>query len=379
MSITLKEHLKGHREVGRVATLLCAAVLAGIIERIVIAGGHAAAGALLEYAFIALVALAFYQLYRAKKIAKQEYGAAAPEQLNLEGIKRNRLFWFAAIGLVAMYFILPTFLNGEGVDQRLDASQGFDELNYHASLNKAMSHMRKDQIEAYNWAVSDLQLRTFVGRYGKSPTPREVVTGEANAYIKANQEKIVELGKKLAGMRAEVQANADKRTEALRLLKTLVPTVTYMGYSLDTIKKREEKASCVDIVCSKQGNDVYPPHIWYTIENKNNLKLNSLPCTISYHAKGSELTYTQEKECLKDVSQLNNGEYIVQLNPAGNEDFLEGAGTVTFHYEKATITDPSNNWRELNAMPDELPEVQQLAEAKQKIEMAASAKKATNS
>jgi hypothetical protein len=373
MTITLKEYLKGHRKVAHAAKLLCASVIALIAARFLKSEDHAALGEFFEYVFILLVALSFYQFYRAKKIARKEYMTAPPESLDVDGLKSVRRINFAAIGLIVVYFIMPVVLNGDGVDQKLDAGQGFDEVNYHASLSKAMAKMSKEQVEAYNWAVSDVDVRNFVARYGKSPTPRDVVIGEADAYIKSNKDKIVQLDKKLAGMTAEVQENDEKRAEALRLLKTVVPNVTYVGYSDESVKKRKE--SCTDIVCSKQGNDVYPPHIWYTIDNKNNLKLKSLPCTISYRANGSNLTYTKETDCLKDVTQANNGEYYILLHPDGKEDFSNGVATISFDYEKAAIPDPASNWRELNAMPDKLPELQQLEAAKRAIEVAESAKR----
>ncbi|HDR9482908.1 TPA: hypothetical protein QDC20_006357 [Burkholderia aenigmatica] len=375
MSVTLKEYVGSHRDAERGVMFLCAGVGALIAERVLKSLNYPGLGEACGYAFILLTLFAFYLLLRTMRIAKKEYQAAAPECVDLSRVKRIRYLWIAVGGLFVVHFVLFKTLGGEGVDRKLDASNGFDEVNYHASLTKAMSEMTAEQVEAYNWAVSDLDVRTFVGRYGKSPTARDVVLGEANRYIRLNEDKIDRLKEKLATMEPEIKDNKERRAEALRLLKTVVPRITYVGYSIKTEERRKNRDSCTDIVCSNQGNDVYPPAIWYTIDNQSDLKLVSLPCTIEYHAKGKQTTYTEKKECLKNL-EPTNGEYGVTLNPGGNDNFSEGVATIAFNYEQATMPDPSSKWSELSAMPAKLPELEQLDSARSAIEKAESVKSA---
>jgi len=93
--------------------------------------------------------------------------------------------------------LLMTFvLTGcdRGVDVKLS---GLNETAYRASLNRAWQDMTGDQQRAYNWAVSDLSLKSLAAKYPEM-TPRKVIEREADEYIARQTKKIPELKAELA-------------------------------------------------------------------------------------------------------------------------------------------------------------------------------------
>ncbi len=124
-------------------------------------------------------------------------------KLNVSGVELRAfrlLIFFAGALLLAGC--------GKGIDARLSVN---DERSYRESLNKAWEVMTDEQKNAFNWAVSNLSLDEFFRRYPKS-TPRDVISSEADAYIKLKTEA-------LAKVTAEYARDAAKLAEQERVTK----------------------------------------------------------------------------------------------------------------------------------------------------------------
>ena len=97
-------------------------------------------------------------------------------------------------GVVACLVLSLSACKKEGLDQILSTE---NERPYRESLNQAWAKMTPEQQEAYNWAVSDINLDQFFVRYPKA-TPRQVITQEADSYIALQSQKLAAATAELA-------------------------------------------------------------------------------------------------------------------------------------------------------------------------------------
>ena len=77
-----------------------------------------------------------------------------------------------------------------GLDSHLNTSEGKEK--YHASLNAAAKDFSQEELDAFNWAVSDLSLENLNARY-PGAAPRQVIRGEVALVLAELPAKIVTL------------------------------------------------------------------------------------------------------------------------------------------------------------------------------------------
>lgn len=376
MSTTLKEYRKNHPKVKIATYVLYGAAAIFILSAALSYRGEAQLATYAENIGLALAAGAFVALWWARKAADAEYKQIPQEDKDKTENKSatEPSYWkLVVLGIALVAWKASSFIDGEGINHKLDVTQGYDEMHYRVSLTKATEKMTPDQISAFNWAVTNLDAPTLISRYGKSPTVREVVVGQANLAIETESKRIKSLEEKLLGMKRETEENEGKRQEALALLKTLVPKSLVVDYSLAVNNARKKNEGCKDIVCSSQDNEAYPPTLWYVLDNPRNLKLTSLPCTVTYQAKELGQKYTGSFDCVR-ADRNDAGQYYVLLSPGGKEDFSNGVATIAPDYANAKIKDPASTYGEVNALPATLREQQQVEEAKWNIDTAKMAK-----
>lgn len=89
-----------------------------------------------------------------------------------------------ALTLVTIVSLTACLESGKGIDAKLVMT---DEPRYRKALAVAWKDMTQAQREAFNWAVSDFDLYNLMAAYPKG-TPREVISSEADKYIKQQSE-----------------------------------------------------------------------------------------------------------------------------------------------------------------------------------------------
>lgn len=91
---------------------------------------------------------------------------------------------------VAFVALILAGCSGKGIDRKLETGQGGDA--YNASIAQAAKDMTQDDVQAFDWAVSDLSLETLNQRYPNG-TPRGVIQGESRLVREQASKRIAEL------------------------------------------------------------------------------------------------------------------------------------------------------------------------------------------
>lgn len=102
----------------------------------------------------------------------------------------NKLKHLCMIGACLTFVALSGC--GKGIDKSLVTDKGAEA--YRASLNEAWTNMTGEEQEAFNWAVSDLNIELLNQRYPNA-TPKEVIRGEVKKVLKGFPDQIAELEK----------------------------------------------------------------------------------------------------------------------------------------------------------------------------------------
>lgn len=84
-------------------------------------------------------------------------------------------------GLAVTVFALTLAACSKGIDRKFDSADG--DAAYRASLEQVVQEAGKQDLEAFNWAVSDLNLQALNARY-PNRTPRDVIRGEVAKVLR---------------------------------------------------------------------------------------------------------------------------------------------------------------------------------------------------
>jgi len=157
---------------------------------------------------------------------------------------------------------------GEGINAKLDASQGYDG-NYHATLAKAFLGMTQKQKEAYNWVVENLDANYFVAYYGKNPRVLDVIIGQLDRFEQNNNKALNEKENE-----AKQYAEAISERKALQeKARAILASINATGTS---VKRTDSSAKCQGLACSDAGQTVW--YIDYTVSNPQGLLLSRYEC-----------------------------------------------------------------------------------------------------
>lgn len=91
---------------------------------------------------------------------------------------------------VASVALILAACSGKGIDRKLETGQGADA--YTASLKLAGKDMSPEEIQDFDWAVSDLSIETLNQKYPNG-TPRSVIRGESRLVRESAPKRIAEL------------------------------------------------------------------------------------------------------------------------------------------------------------------------------------------
>lgn len=204
------------------------------------------------------------------------------------------VFRRAAIVLCCMLVLWKAaiLVPGFGIQSVLDARHGTTETAFAASLEKAVVRMPAAQIRALEWALSRLDSKTFVSRYGQAPLVRQVIVGEIMFALDEARREIADAEMKIMNKNKELEESNIRRKKVLSLLNTVVPVITQ-----------------IDIPRVGSGEGFW---VRYRIENPLAIPLEVLPCRVVYHSRNQNRVYERDFDCLSMISDLGEG-YIVKL------------------------------------------------------------------
>jgi hypothetical protein len=286
--------------------------------------------------------------------------------LNKKPDQFNWVVWVA--GAFMVLWGVATILPGSGVQHRLDASHGLDEAHFAASLRQASSRMSPLQIEAFDWAMSGLDGASFVGRYGVSPTVRQVVVGEVARHVDAKRARIAILEVKLKDKKHQVEKSELERRKMLEVLKTYAPVITRVGYADDLHEKNNARSRCKDGECSANLDDGDRLLVWYRLDTPPNIDLKILPCRVVYSVKNRMGAHFEDFNCLAR-ERTPGGEFYAQLSRIKHADSAEVRVTLEAFYEEAQTQHPLKYWRGVNVFPELPPELVELRWAKTQMQL----------
>ena len=142
--------------------------------------------------------------------------------------------------LTAAVFILALAGCSRGIDKPLVTNMG--EATYKTTLAEAVGNMDQLDVEAFNWAVSDLNIDTVNARY-PNQSPRQIIRGEVKEVLEKAPQTIAELETKTASWSTEADSIhkvvAEKITFTLEngffglepRIRTTVKNASRYGYS----------------------------------------------------------------------------------------------------------------------------------------------------
>ena len=104
--------------------------------------------------------------------------------------------------LLALFLAFSLSACSKGLDKPLLTGAGSEA--YKASLAAAVKDMDDNQVQAFDWAVSDLSIDTLNNRY-PNQTPRKIIQGEVQDILGKSPAEIVELEKQAAAWNAVIQ------------------------------------------------------------------------------------------------------------------------------------------------------------------------------
>lgn len=229
-------------------------------------------------------------------------------------------------------------LPGSGVQTTLDASQGLEDGRFLASQRTAFLRMSPVQVEAFEWAMGQLNGELFIQRYGRSPSVRQVVVGEVMRAVDARRREIETLRGKLAGMEKLVEETEIRRQRALDALGRVRPSVTQVD--------REEHGYSVR----------------YRIDLPAGVSFKRLPCNVIYRGRDQARERRQGFDCV-DRPRMPSGEYRVAL--LGMKQ-LPVAVVIEAQYDLATLIAPATS---AYFVPPQVPEVTALQEAQRDMNL----------
>ena len=104
--------------------------------------------------------------------------------------------------LLALFLAFSLSACSKGLDKPLLTGAGSEA--YKASLAAAVKDMDDNQVQAFDWAVSDLSIDALNNRY-PNQTPRKIIQGEVQDILGKSPAEIVELEKQAAAWNAAIQ------------------------------------------------------------------------------------------------------------------------------------------------------------------------------
>lgn len=277
----------------------------------------------------------------------------------------NLLRILAVLGLLLILWGMTALGSGSGIQHRLDSGNGYDDPRFAASVQQAVSKMSGAQIEAFDWAIGQLDAHAFVARYGASPTIRDVVVGEVVRFVDAKRKSIASIEERLKGMDEQVRESERKRLATLELLKSYVPVITRVeAESMAEGDRSEPTASqqCGDLdhTDMDMGSNGTRVRVWYRLENPHGISLKRLPCRLSYRVGKRTRAYETEFNCLSQPQRGGEREFSVRLH--GERSAHSGKLTVSMIalHDKAIVAHPGTPDHEACAISDSVPELAEL-------------------
>lgn len=213
---------------------------------------------------------------------------------------------------------------GKGMEAKLDASQGYD-VNYHASLAKAVLDMTKEQQKTYSWLVANLSQEYFIAYYGKTPTVKEVMQGQLSKFTETNTREFAEQTALLVTKAAEIAEAKAAQKKARDLLHSITTTlkVTPLGAS--------PESTCKGIACESTNEQLILAD--YVVNNPRHVVLAALPCYAEFTQPGKP-----EPTSVAIGSCHETGRYQYKVSLPKDVDVAKSTVTIKYDDDKALTT-----------------------------------------
>lgn len=253
--------------------------------------------------------------------------------------------WLGILVLAAVSAVIAG-CGGKGIDAQLSTE---NEASYRESLSKAWGSMTAEQQQAFNWAVSGMSMSGMLENY-KNPTPREVITKEADSYIK---KETVELAN-LTSEYAQEASKLEEQEKTIQSVRSELGKIKVTSASLT----REDFGSGKNIAFVTQNDSRYGISqaewdAWLLIDGEQH---SDRHCTVrAFYSTDGGLDSQKSKEYLGrnidfdcnawntvEVRRAKSQNIVMQLDFDSVQDF--GDRKIMPHYDttRATYEDAIN-------------------------------------
>jgi hypothetical protein len=257
---------------------------------------------------------------------------------------RINLRWkFFAFGIIALLCLTLRLLPGNGVQARLDLSDGLRSERFYASRMDASALLTDQQRSVLAWAILKLDKEKAHDIYGKHPTVRTLVMGEILRTADLYRDNMREQEAKLGAMDPNaVQASRDafvvrqqKRLDELKLFDTYAPTI--VGVEKERISDRSYAV------------------VKYHLQLPDDLVLRFLPCALAYSDKDLILKGKLEFDCL--FMPASGNEYRARILLPEDFDVARLQLKLSVEFGRAIVERRADRFAAIDPIEESIPEL----------------------
>ncbi len=282
-----------------------------------------------------------------------ESGNERARQMDTAYNRANLRWKFTAFALILVLCLLSGFIPGNGVQARLDLTQGLRSQSFYASRTAAAALLTEPQRSVLAWATIRRDGEQAPPAYGARPTVRTFVMGEILRAADHDRDIMKQMQARLDAMDPKaVQASRDafiaaqqKRKDGLKIFDAFAPRI--MGLEKETVDGRNYAV------------------VKYNLQLPEGLSLRFLPCALEFSDKDSVLKGKLEFDCLF-MPSIGNAYRARVLLP---EDFDIARLDVKLSVEfgRAIVEKRSDQFAAIDAVQESIPELRTLRETQRQM------------
>lgn len=254
--------------------------------------------------------------------------------------------------------------SGKGLDKNISRK---DEASYRETLNQAWKDMTEEQQNAFNWAVSNLDIPTLQARYADKLTPRNVIESEATQHAQAHTKNIADLTAALVRRKAEFdQVEAEQQA-----IKGELAKVTAKSIHLTTEKNVFGTVHYLNFISFNGSKYDLTSVTWSATMFIDGEQKSNRTCKFP----GWYKRYGGLKSGAEQATRIDFGGGYYACGPWQT---LEAKNAKTYEIQMVAVPDTAEDFAEEPILPSFEDERQQLIDAiedsKKQVEIAAKAK-----
>lgn len=259
----------------------------------------------------------------------------------------SKLWWkFTAFVIIAILCLGSGLLPGNGVQARLDLSQGLRSESFYKSRMSAIALLTDQQRSVLSWAILKMDKDKALDVLGKHPTVRTFVMGEILRTADLYRDQMQSLQAKLAAMDPNaVQASRDafakaqeNRREALKVFDAYAPSI--IGVDKERISDRSYAV------------------VKYRLQLPDDLVLRFLPCALDYSDKDLILKGKLEFDCL--FMPASGNEYRARILLPEDFDVARLQLKLNVEFGRAIVEKRADRFAAIDPIQESIPELAAL-------------------